>query len=238
MNGKTKFIRGFTIIEIIITVVLVGLVLIPLGIMATEYIRGTFYSRDLGVAEGLAKDEISKVNNLDFNDPTLADGYDNITGSYQGYPYDLRRSVNYVPGTNNTLKQVQIRVYPAGDSTKQLVNIITFVANVSYGAGSSSKKITIPSGGAGCLLSGTPILMAEGSFKPIQEIKVGDKILAFDEKTGRFKEDKVVKFFEHSTDKYLIINNKLKITSNHPVYSGGRIVDVSSLKVGDKLLNY
>jgi len=234
MNTKTRFIKGFTIIEIIITIVLVGLVLIPLGFMATEYIRGTFYSRDLGAAEGLAKDELSKVNNLAFTDLTLADGYDNITGNYQGYPYDLRRSVNYVPGSNNALKQVQIRIYLHGDLSKQLVSMVTYVANVPFGAGSGGSSIYIP---GPCFLSGTPILMSDGSLKPIENVKVGDAIIAFDEKTGEFKEDKVVEFFVHDTDRYLLINDYLKVTANHPVYHEGKWVEIGNLKVGDNILN-
>jgi type II secretory pathway pseudopilin PulG len=221
---------AFTLIEIIITIVLVGLALIPLGIMAVEYMRGIVYSRDLGVAEGLARDELAKVNNLPFTDPTLADGYDNTTSNYGGYPYDLRRSVNYVSG-NTALKQVQIRIYPTGDLNRHLVNTITYVANVSFGAGSGGELISV------CLLSATPILMADGSSKPIQEVRIGDRVIAFDEKTGQFKEDRVVKFFKHRADNYLIVNNKLKVTPNHPIYSEGKVVNIGSLKLGDKLLN-
>lgn len=234
MFKTRKSLCSFTLIEIIITIVLVGLALIPLSIMALEYVRGTFYSRDLGVVEGLAKDELSKVNSLAFSDPTLTDGYDNITSNYQGYPFDLRRSVNIVSGMNNALKQVQVRIYPAGDLSRQLVNITTFVANTSFGPGSGGGLIDviIP-----CFLAGTPILMADGSLKPIENVKVGDALIAFDEKTRTFKEDKVLKFFVHDTNKYLLINNYLKVTANHPVYHEGKWMEIGKLKVGDNILN-
>jgi len=234
MSKTNKFLGSFTLIEIIITIVLVGLALIPLSIMALEYVRGTFYSRDLGVVEGLAKDELSKVNSLSFNDPTLADGYNNITGNYQGYSFDLQRSVNIVPGMNNALKQVQVRIYPAGDLSRQLINITTFVANTSFGPGSGGGliDIVIP-----CFLAGTPILMADGSLKPIENVKVGDALIAFDEKTKTFKEDKVLNFFVHHTNKYLLINDYLKVTANHPVYHDGKWKAIGKLKVGDNILN-
>jgi len=88
-----------------------------------------------------------------------------------------------------------------------------------------------------CFLSGTAILMADGNTKPIEKVKVGDKIIAFDEKTGKFKKDKVVKFYEHETDKYLVVNGHLKVTENHPVYSDGKWVEIGKLKIGDNLLN-
>lgn len=88
-----------------------------------------------------------------------------------------------------------------------------------------------------CFLAKTPILMADGSTKPIENVKVGDLILAFDEETKTLKEDKVSKFFEHDADEYLVINENLKATANHPVYSEGKWTEIGKLKVGDKLLN-
>jgi len=228
-----KFQYGFTLVEIIITIVLVGLVLVPLGIMSIEYVRGTFYSRDLGIAEGLAKSELAKVNSLDFNDPTLADGYDNTASNYEGYPFDLRRTVNIV-NNNNALKQVQVRVYPAGDLSRQLVSVTTFIVNATFGAGSGGELVDIVHS---CFLAGTPILMADGSLKPIEQVKVGDQLVAFDEKTAVFKNDKVKEVSQHAADRYLIVNGNLKVTSNHLVYSNGRWEKIGSLKVGDKLFD-
>lgn len=92
-------------------------------------------------------------------------------------------------------------------------------------------------GGGTCFLSGTPILMADGSTKAIEEIKPKDTVMAFNEKTGKFIPDKVKKFFEHQANAYLIINEHLKITPNHPVYSNGKWVKIGRLKVGDSLVN-
>ncbi|MBM3247851.1 MAG: hypothetical protein FJZ10_00275 [Candidatus Omnitrophica bacterium] len=89
-----------------------------------------------------------------------------------------------------------------------------------------------------CFLAGTPILMADGSNKNIEDIKIGDKILAFDEKTNSLKEDKVSKFLEHDSKEYLVINDDLKVTANHPIYQAGEWIEIGKLKVGDKLLNF
>ncbi|MFC1704651.1 right-handed parallel beta-helix repeat-containing protein [Candidatus Omnitrophota bacterium] len=88
-----------------------------------------------------------------------------------------------------------------------------------------------------CFLPGTPILMSDGTQKPIEQVKVGDTVLAFDEETGEFKEDKVVEFFQHPAEEYLIINEYLKVTKNHPVYSNGKWVEIGSLTIGDELFN-
>lgn len=125
---------GFTLTELIITIVLMGIIMIPLGLIALEFMRNIPYARDLGVATALAKTELAKINNLGFSDPASAVGYDNVTAGYEGYPYDLRRTVTAGPAAN--LKQVQVRVYPAGNTTNHLINLITYVANVSFGTGS------------------------------------------------------------------------------------------------------
>ncbi len=126
--------RAFTLIELVMTITLMGIVLIPLGLMSLEFTRAIVYSRDVGSAEALAKLEMAKINNLSYADPTLAAGYDNTTVNYEGYPYDLRRSVTAGPVAN--LKQVRVRVYPAGNTAQPLLNLLTYVANVTFGAGS------------------------------------------------------------------------------------------------------
>ncbi|MFH1232132.1 MAG: polymorphic toxin-type HINT domain-containing protein [Planctomycetota bacterium] len=90
----------------------------------------------------------------------------------------------------------------------------------------------------GCFLAGTPILMADGSSKPIEDIKVGDIVLAFDQESGEMKPDKVSEIFRHpKEDTYLVINGHLKVTPIHPVLSKGKWVSIGDLKVGDSLTN-
>jgi len=95
------------------------------------------------------------------------------------------------------------------------------------------KTYTPPS----CFLSGTPILMADGSTKPIEKVGKGESILAFDEATKELKPDKVKQTFRHKTDQYLIVNGNLRVTENHPVYHNGKWVEIGTLKQGDSLLN-
>jgi hypothetical protein len=92
--------------------------------------------------------------------------------------------------------------------------------------------------GDGCFLAGTAITMADGSTKPIEAIKKGDKVMSYDKKANVFKPNKVKKIFKHTSDNgYLLINGYLKVTPNHPVLSDGYWVQVGFLKVGNTLLN-
>jgi hypothetical protein len=91
-------------------------------------------------------------------------------------------------------------------------------------------------GGGGCFLGGTLILMADNSTKPIEQVKEGDEVIEFDEKTFTFHGGKVTKLFSHQADRYMMFNNTLRITDNHPVFLKGKWVEAGTLKKGDLLL--
>lgn len=93
-------------------------------------------------------------------------------------------------------------------------------------------------GGGGCFLAGTPITMADGSTKPIEQLKVGDTLLAFDEKTATFRPDAIKQVFVIAGEKeYLIINGHIKVTPHHRFYVKDHWVEAGDLAVGDMLLN-
>ena len=88
----------------------------------------------------------------------------------------------------------------------------------------------------GCFLAGTPITMADGTTKPIEEIAVGDVVLAYDKLTGEMKPDPVKRLHKPVTvDSYLLVNGELRITPSQPVFSGGKWIEMGQLKVGDTL---
>lgn len=89
----------------------------------------------------------------------------------------------------------------------------------------------------GCFLAGTDILMADGKLKNIEDIKEGDQVLALSDPRQSQKTTGIVtKLYQHTVDQYLIINNKLKITPQHLVYTNFSFRPAGSLKIGDWLL--
>ena len=81
-----------------------------------------------------------------------------------------------------------------------------------------------------CLAGDTPILMEDFSYKNIEDIKVGDKVIGCNEfssvdNKNKFFPSKVTKLFHHKEKVYEIVFNKfvdapdaiLRITGNHPV---------------------
>ncbi|MFC1723728.1 right-handed parallel beta-helix repeat-containing protein, partial [Nanoarchaeota archaeon] len=68
-----------------------------------------------------------------------------------------------------------------------------------------------------CFLGGTKILMADGSEKNIEDVGKRELVMSYDEKTGDMVAGKVVNTFAHAkVDGYLVLNDGLKLTANHP----------------------
>ena len=92
-----------------------------------------------------------------------------------------------------------------------------------------------------CFLKGTKIKMADGFFKPIEEVKIGDEVISYDESNGKLVRAEVEKVFYHSPDQmgdyYLIINQDLRLTPNHPLYINGKWLPVQKAQIGDTLLD-
>lgn len=90
--------------------------------------------------------------------------------------------------------------------------------------------------GCDCLLEGAPITMADGSTKPVEDIRVGDLVLSWDEVRDALMPAEVVKvhapYVVHS---YYVINGNLEATENHPILRGGEWVSAADLEVGDLL---
>lgn len=89
----------------------------------------------------------------------------------------------------------------------------------------------------GCFLAGTPILMAGGGEKNIEDIKKGDKILTFSDPADRtLEEGEVTETWKHTVPEYLVINGSLRVTPEHQIFSKGRFIDAGLLEVGDWML--
>lgn len=128
--------HGLTLIELIMAIVIMSIIMIPVALISIEYAKAAVYADSITTASNLASREMSIVNNLSYSDPTLVNGYDNITKNYAGYNFDLRRTVSVVPGSLNNLKLVRTRIFPGG-SNEQLVEFATYVIDVMPGAGSA-----------------------------------------------------------------------------------------------------
>jgi hypothetical protein len=86
------------------------------------------------------------------------------------------------------------------------------------------------------LLEGTPITLANGRDKPVEMIRKGDQVLAYDESSGTMRASEVVSVHApYDVDHYFVINEEIRATENHPMLSDGRWVAAGQLRIGDWL---
>jgi prepilin-type N-terminal cleavage/methylation domain-containing protein len=128
---RQRSVSGFTLIELIMTIIVVGLVSIPLSLLIAEQVESAVYSKDSALAFNLARFEIEKMNNTAYASISSAS-----FSNYQGYSYDVNRTVSYVngdAGTAESTKKITVIVTRAGGGDT-LATLITYVTkNVSYG---------------------------------------------------------------------------------------------------------
>jgi len=111
-----------------------------------------------------------------------------------------------------------------------------------------------------CFLKGTKITLPNHEQKNIEDLKLGEQILTYhieelsnlrkkdkvkimnwsqDSMEGSFKNSKVKNIWVNPTDKYLIINDKLKITNKHIIHikrsNEFKFLPVEDVRIGDEL---
>ena len=92
----------------------------------------------------------------------------------------------------------------------------------------------------GCFLAGTLVLTDSG-YRPIEKIKPGDKVWAYNDTTHTFDRKKVIQVFEHVRDTVYQLHIGTEVihtTSDHPFFVGGRWLRVAKLHVGDSVTTY
>lgn len=93
--------------------------------------------------------------------------------------------------------------------------------------------------GGGCFVAGTPILMADGTSRPIEAVRQGDVILSYDPKTGATVAQAVAQLVrkgpEASADGLVVIDGVVS-TRIHPFLVDGHAVRADQVKAGDTLL--
>ena len=94
-----------------------------------------------------------------------------------------------------------------------------------------------------CFAAGTPVLMADGSWQPIERILPGDAVAAFHERTGKVGSARVSQRFAHEPEAVFRaaihgVDQALLVTPNHPFYSGGRWRKIGELPLGAELAGF
>ena len=99
-------------------------------------------------------------------------------------------------------------------TSKEVKPTFTFTIKATKGCNLSCKY---------CLSGDTRIFMADGSWKPIKEIREGDEVIGWDQKTNRLVKTRVLRTFKRRDTLYLVQTDKvsIKITDNHAILGAG-----------------
>ena len=123
--------KGFTLIELIMTIVVIAIIAIPLALLVMEHLSSTLRSEDYTMAVNLARFEMENIKNLNYAN-IVSGSFPN----YQGYSFDITRTISFAQGSGATpesLKLVQVDVNRSG-SAAILFTLKTYIAqNVAYG---------------------------------------------------------------------------------------------------------
>ena len=89
------------------------------------------------------------------------------------------------------------------------------------------------------ILQGQKILMADRTQKNIEDVKVGDEILSFNQDSKKLEKDKVAGVDKNPTyhNDYFIFNNTLKTSSDHEIFVNNGFKQAQDIKIGDLLLD-
>ncbi len=95
--------------------------------------------------------------------------------------------------------------------------------------------------GPSCFVAGTLVVMADGSKKPIEQVKKDDWVLSRDAKTGKTAAKRVVRLLPHQAPATLVLHFKngerIETTKPHPFYVQGRgFVPAGEMGIGTSIV--
>ena len=119
--------RGFSLIELVMTIVVTSIIAIQLSLLLVQHIQSAFLSEDYTMAVELGRYDMERVNKIT--------NWGNIvSANYSQYNYDITRTVTIIASTPpERLKRIQVDLRETG-SAAVIVTFITYIAqNVIYG---------------------------------------------------------------------------------------------------------
>lgn len=118
--------------------------------------------------------------------------------------------------------------------------IVNWIGNSKIFGGAGGLNQANQAAVQNCFIPDTLISMSDGSQKPIQDIETGDLVLSYNTDTKQVFRAQVGKVFKHAPEDmgeyYLLINERIGVTPNHPLYINGEWQNAEVIAFGDSLL--
>lgn len=91
-------------------------------------------------------------------------------------------------------------------------------------------------GGGACFPAGTPISLADGSTRAIEELSPGDEVMSVDPETKQLVKAKVLALETVEDAKVAVVNiDGLRVSADHPLVAGDHLIMAGRLEPGDEI---
>ncbi|GEM_PF-1013298 len=122
--------RAFSLVELIITIIVLAIIAVPLSLLLSSHISGTLRSEELALANNLARFEMEVLYNMPYE--KIENAY---FARYQGYNLDVARTVDYVHGSSlseESTKKIIAETRKPG-SPEAFARYVTYISkNINY----------------------------------------------------------------------------------------------------------
>lgn len=119
--------KGFTLIELIISIVVIALVVTSLAMVYRQIIKALTYNTELNKANQLQQLIISQANNFHYENPDIMAPQELSATNYLNTGFDINIQISYIVGDDTSLysaKTFRLRVFKTGES--QAITDTTF----------------------------------------------------------------------------------------------------------------
>jgi hypothetical protein len=132
-------------------------------------------------------------------------------------PFGVQANINCATGKGDCVEAVVTDIlYLVGLGLSRLAARSAAVEAAAAGrtVGGGSVSRTLRALGCNCFLAGTDVLMADGTTKNIEDVELGDKVLATDPETGETRPREVTRLIRTEDDKFF---NELSVATSEGV---------------------
>jgi hypothetical protein len=164
--------------------------------------------------------------------------YDSLTNKTSFKPiHNINADTDYLYDLNGEMVKVdEVNFYVSSDSELSFIELDVEDTD-TYIINGSTAFNSLVTHNAPCFVAGTPILMEDGTYINIENVKVGDKVLSFDFKNEESVGASVLNIFSKKVNevvKYQFESGKeLIATLDHPIF----VIDKGWTSYSDSLSN-
>ena len=126
MMRRLKDVGGFTLLEVMITVVIFAIGLLGLAGLQIVAIKGNSFGQQMSVASTLAQNQLEQLRRTSYS--SLSDGFDTYTDQANGVTYN--RAWDVIPDASHPdWMRVEVTVNWTGPTSGRTVTLSTVVSN-------------------------------------------------------------------------------------------------------------